>query len=223
MPFSLTPCLLTLTQSKIKGERLVDSRERIVKSFRKFIRHKFFEEHFSGGLFAFENTVSESGNHSHLHAIVFRRRYISHELLKEHWAEVSPGAKNLNIKRLKNLESGLRETIKYVSKPVDVDKFEASHLFELLELKGKRMIDAFGDFRKFCLRHELAEVQKEERVKVEAGQCCSRCDATGVHNVLFQSSMTHLQLIDLYRQKERSREHLMLSQITSEGGYKRLE
>jgi hypothetical protein len=221
--FALTPCLLTLTQRKIKGERLVNSRERILSSFRKFIRHDFFEEHFSGGLFAFENTISESGNHSHLHIVVFRRKYISHELLKEHWAKVSPGAKNLNIKRLEDLESGLREAIKYVSKPIDVDRFEIKHLSELLEVKGKRMIDTFGDFRKFCLGHQLPEVEKEERVKVEVGQCCSRCDATGVHNVLFQSSMTHRELIDLHRQNEKLRAHLMLSKTASELTYKRLE
>jgi hypothetical protein len=221
--FALTPCLLTLTQKKIKGERLVNSRERILNSFRKFIRHDFFEKHFSGGLFAFENTVSESGNHSHLHVVAFRRKYVSHELLKDHWAKVSPGAKNLNIKRLKDLESGLREAIKYVSKPVDVDTFEIEHLSELLEVKRKRMIDTFGGFRKFCLSHELPEVKKEERVKVEAGQCCSRCDATGVHNVLFQRSVTHRELIDLHRQNEKLRVDLMLSKTASETGYKRLE
>ncbi len=221
--FALTPCLLTLTQRKIQGERLVNSRERMMKSFRKLIRHDFFEEYFSGGLFAFENTISESGNHSHLHVVVFRKKFISHELLKEHWAMVSPGAKNLNIKMLKDLESGLREAIKYVSKPVDVDKFEIDHLSELLELKGKRMIDTFGDFRKFCLSHELPVVEKEERVKVEAGQCCSRCDATGVHNVLFHRSVTHRELIDLHRQNEKLRVDLMLSKIASETGYKRLE
>jgi hypothetical protein len=221
--FTLTPCLLTLTQKKIKGERLVDSRERILSSFRNFIRHDFFEEYFSGGLFAFENTISESGNHSHLHIVVFRKKYIDHKLLKQHWAMVSPGAENLNIKMLKDLETGLREAIKYVSKPIDVDKFEINHLSELLEVKGKRMIDTFGDFRKFCLKHELPKVEKEERVKVEVGQCCFRCDATGVHNVLFQRSVTHRELIDLHRQNEKLRVDLMLSRIASEAGYKRLE
>jgi hypothetical protein len=136
---------------------------------------------------------------------------------------VSPGAENLNIKMLKDLETGLREAIKYVSKPIDVDKFEINHLSELLEVKGKRMIDTFGDFRKFCLKHELPKVEKEERVKVEVGQCCSRCDATGVHNVLFQLSMTHRELIGLHRRNEKTRVCLMFSKTPSELSHKRLE
>jgi hypothetical protein len=221
--FTLTPCLLTLTQKKIKGERLVDSRERILSSFRNFIRHDFFEEYFSGGLFAFENTISELGNHSHLHVVVFRKKYVNHKLLKQHWAMVSLGAENLNIKILKDLETGLREAIKYVSKPIDVDKFEINHLSELLEVKSKRMIDTFGDFRKFCLKHELPKVEEEEREKIEVGQCCSRCDATGVHNVLFQLSMTHRELIDLHRKNEKSKAYLVLSKMASELSHKRLE
>jgi hypothetical protein len=124
---------------------------------------------------------------------------------------------------LKDLETGLREAIKYVSKPIDVDRFEINHLSELLEVKGKRMIDTFGDFRKFCLKHDLPEVEKEERVKVEAGQCCFRCDATGVHNVLFQSSMTHRELIDLHRQNEKAKAYLVTLKTPSELSYKRLE
>jgi hypothetical protein len=173
----LTPCLLTLTQKKIKGEELADSRDRMLKSFRKFVRHSFFNDYFAGGLFAVENTISEEGNHLHLHIVAFRKKFVDHKLLKEQWSLVSPGAENLNIRRINDLESGLRECVKYISKPIDVHKFEKKHLLELLKLKGKNMIGAFGEFRKFCTKHILVESGVEqERERLEPGQCCPRCD-----------------------------------------------
>jgi hypothetical protein len=195
--------LLTLTQKKIVGEKLVDSRERILKSLNNFIRHDFFDDYFSGGIYALENTVSDDGNHTHLHVVIFRKKFIDHKLLKEQWAIVSPGSKNLNIKRIDNLELGLREAIKYISKPIDAYKFEKKHLLELLEIKGKRMIGAFGEFRKFCSNNKLTEAAsepaKEEREKLAEDQPCSHCNKR-----LFQTMMTSKELIAFYRRVEQS-------------------
>jgi hypothetical protein len=197
-PIALTPCLLTLTQEKITGERLKDSRERMLSSFRNFIRHSFFSEYFAGGLFTVENAVSDKGNHLHLHVVVFRKKFIDHKLLKVQWAMVSPGAKNLNIKLIDDLESGLREVIKYVSKPIDVDRFKRSHLSELLEIRGSRMIDTFGDFRKFCSTNKSQNfAEKEEREAISEGQCCPRCNEG-----LFRLTMSPEQLIAFYRRVE---------------------
>jgi hypothetical protein len=195
-----TPCLLTLTQRKIKGERLINSRERILKSFRKLIRHTFFDEYFAGGLFTIENTNSETGNHCHIHSVIFRKKYISHKLLKEHWAAVSPGAKNLNIKRIHDLEKGLSQTIKYVSKPLDMNTLQKEGLLEILEIRGKRMIDTFGDFRQFCRQERLPRLQREERPRAAEGQCCTKCDDG--ESLLFQISMTAQERIRLYEQIE---------------------
>jgi hypothetical protein len=202
-PVKLTPCLLTLTQKKIRGEELADSRERMLKSFRNFIRHDFFDDYFAGGLFAVENTVSEGGNHLHLHIVAFRRRFIDHRLLKRQWALASPGAENLNIKRIHDLESGLRECIKYISKPIDVYKFTRTHLIELLALRGKNMIGTFGDFRTFCIRYILpepeAELEEQKREKLQPGQCCSRCDKELFHVILSAE-----ELISFYRRIEQT-------------------
>jgi hypothetical protein len=196
----LTPCLLTLTQKKIKGEKLKHSRERLLKSFRKFIRHSFFDDYFSGGIFTIENTVSESGNHTHLHSIVFRKKFIDHKLLKLQWAKVSEGAENLNIKLIDDLEKGLQECIKYVSKPLDVGSFERKHILELLEVRGKRFIDTFGEFRKFCRVHKLQKEKKEEKQKLDEGQCCSKCN--NKDSFLFRVPMTAKQRIEFYENLE---------------------
>jgi hypothetical protein len=202
----ITPCLLTLTQVKIKGEKLKDSRERVLSSFRNFIRHDFFDDYFDGGLFTVDNKTSDDGNHLHLHIVVYRKKFIDADLLKEEWAKVSEGAENLNIKRIEDvgtLEDGLRECIKYVSKPLDIENFEREHLLELLEIKGKRMIDTFGEFRKFCQiykpEEKPEEEPKKEKQKLEEGNYCYHCNDD---SVLFHVSMSAQQKIDFYRQIE---------------------
>jgi hypothetical protein len=202
-PVKLTPCLLTLTQKKVEGEKLIDARKRLMTSFRKFIRHSFFDDYFAGGIYALENTVSDSGNHCHLHTIVFRKKFVSESLLKEHWAMVSKGAENLNIKRIDSLENGLTECIKYISKPIPADRLEIKHVSEILQLKGQRMIDRFGDFRKFCLSHELPEVERAERPKLTEGECCPNCN--NGNNKLFELTMTMPGLIAFHRRIEQTR------------------
>lgn len=213
-PVTLTPCLLTLTQKKIKGERLVKSRERMLKSFRNFIRHDFFSEYFAGGLFTVENVFDgrSEGNHLHLHIIIFRKKFINHKLLKSQWAVVSPGAKNLNIKLIDDLESGLKEVIKYVSKPICAEKFKRKHLSELLEIRGKRMIDTFGDFRKFCAENKLPEVEKERREPLSEGQCCPQCNGK-----LFQLIMSAKELVAFHRRTEETKSAVVSSRTLKLG------
>ena len=202
----LKPCLLTLTQKKLSGESKRDARERILKSFKKVIRRKFFNEYFAGGIWACEVTESESGNHCHLHIFIFRRKFIDEKLLKSEWAKVSPGAKNLNIKLIDGLETGLREVIKYISKPIPADDLKLSSVKQLLELKGLRMLDTFGEFRAFCRDFELPEDENSDiesgKHEYVPGECCP-CEGCG--KPLFESVLTDAELIEHHRRREKVR------------------
>ncbi len=197
------PCLLTLTQKKLGGESKRDARERILKSFKKVIRRKFFNEYFAGGIWACEVTESESGNHCHLHIFIFRRKFIDEKLLKSEWAKVSPGAKNLNIKLIDGLESGLREVIKYISKPIPADNLTLDSVKQVLELKGLRMLDTFGEFRAFCRGFELPEDENSDieagRQEFVAGECCP-CE--GCDKPLFERILTDVEMIAHHRRRE---------------------
>ncbi len=197
------PCLLTLTQKKIKGESKKDARERILKSFKQLIRRKFFVEYFAGGIWACEVTESESGNHSHLHIVIFRRKFIDAKLLKEEWSKVSPGAKNLNIRLIDSLENGLRESIKYISKPIPAENLTLQSVKEILELKGLRMIDTFGEFRSFYRDFELPKADETESDKVDfvIGECCPACSKP-----LFEQIISDVELIAYHRRRERCAE-----------------
>jgi hypothetical protein len=210
------PCLLTLTQTKQSGESKRDARARILKSFKKVIRRKFFLDSFAGGNWACESTESESGNHCHLHTFVFRKpawgknmaeREVSLRRLKSEWAKVSPGAKNLNLKLIDGkdgIESGLREVIKYISKPIPADDLTLDSVKQVLELKGLRMLDTFGEFRAFCRDYELPEDENADieagRQEYVAGECCP-CD--GCDKPLFEQVLTDVEMIAYHRRRER--------------------
>jgi hypothetical protein len=63
------------------------------------------------------------------------------------------------------------------------------------------MIGAFGEFRKFCTKHILvesgAEVEEQEREKLEPGQCCPRCDKG-----LYYVTLSAEELVAFYRRIE---------------------
>jgi hypothetical protein len=202
------PCLLTLTQKKLSGESKRDARERILKSFKKVIRRKFFNEYFAGGIWACEVTESDSGNHCHLHIFIFRRKFIDEKLLKSEWSKVSPGAKNLNIKLIDGkdgIETGLREVIKYISKPIPADNLTLSSVKQVLELKGLRMLDTFGEFRAFCRDYEIPETENADieagRQEFVAGECCP-CE--GCDKPLFERILTENEMIAHHRRRERA-------------------
>jgi plasmid rolling circle replication initiator protein Rep len=209
------PCLLTLTQKKIKGESKRKARKRILESFKKIIRRKHFLESFAGGIWACEVTESDSGNHCHLHIFIFRKaawggnmaqREASLKMLKSEWAKVSPGAKNLNLKLIDGkdgIESGLREVIKYISKPIPADNLTLDSVKQVLELKGLRMLDTFGEFRAFCRDYEIPEDENADieagRQEFVAGECCP-CD--GCDKPLFERILTENEMIAHHRRRE---------------------
>jgi hypothetical protein len=198
---SLRPCLLTLTQRKIQSESKKSARARILASFKKLQRRKFFSEYFAGGIWACEITESETGNHSHLHIFIFRRKFIDAKLLKNEWSKVSPGAKNLNIKLINGLENGLREVIKYISKPIPAENLTLESVRQILELKSLQMIQTFGEFRTFCRDYELPESESEsesDKHGFVVGECCPHCEKP-----LFERVITHDDLINYHRRRER--------------------
>ncbi len=205
------PCLLTLTQKKIKGESKKAAKARIYQSFKQLIRRKFFDESFAGGIWTSEVTESETGNHSHLHIFIFRKaawgknmaqREVSLRRLKTEWAKVSLGAKNLNLKLIDDLENGLRETIKYISKPMPSNSLTLQSVKEILELKGSRMIDTFGEFRSFYRDFEIPETEAEASDKhdFKVGECCPHEDCG---KPLYNQIMTDVEIIAYHRRRER--------------------
>ncbi len=84
----------------------------------------------------------------------------------------------LHLKPIQDIATGLREVVKYVSKPLDIRRFGADDLREFLGLKNMRMFGTFGEFRDFCKDFEpsdegaaVGELESLSRDLVEGCAC----------------------------------------------------
>ena len=163
-PVPVTPCLLTLTLAHKDGESAVQSYKRLYDAFKKLIRRKRWKAYFLGGMWAFETVLSKDGCwHSHMHLVVFRKRFVDDlDGLKADWLEITGDSYVLNLQRIDDIKSGVKECLKYMAKPSDFDRMSPDHIRQLLEFRGKRLFNAFGEFAKFCETYEVTAEDQEE-------------------------------------------------------------
>jgi diadenosine tetraphosphate (Ap4A) HIT family hydrolase len=202
----VTPVHLVLTQTHKKESRK-QSAKRIRDAFTKLQRREFWKKHFKGGTWSLEFAKDKNGlHHTHLHIIGFRRRFFAVELLRSEWLAVTGDSHVLHLKPILDLAAGLREVVKYVSKPLDIRRFGAADLKEFLELKNMRMFGTFGEFRDFCKDFEpsdneaaaVSELESLARDLVE-GCACPQCNQP-----LFDLRMSKGELPQFYEQMESS-------------------
>jgi peptide subunit release factor 1 (eRF1) len=109
----------------------------------------------------------------------------------------------LNLKPIQDIAAGLREVVKYVSKPLDIRRFGAEDLREFLKLKNMRMFGTFGEFREFCKdfdpsddNDEASDLESLSRDLVE-GCACPKCTAP-----LFELRLSKSDLVQFYERIE---------------------
>jgi hypothetical protein len=160
----LTPVHLTITQAHIVGETYAQARQRLLSNFKKLTRRKFWKRHFAGALVSVEGTkaVADACWHVHLHLTAFRRRFFDTDALRAEWLAVTGDSHVLRIDLIEDLQSGLRETIKYAVKPSDIHNLSGADLHELLATKGAKNLFAIGEFANFCARYEMTEAERVE-------------------------------------------------------------
>ncbi len=202
----VTPVHLVLTQTHRKESRK-QSAKRIKDSFTRLQRRGFWKEYFKGGTWSLEFTKDKNGlHHTHLHIIGFRRKFFDIELLRGEWLAATGDSHVLHLKPIKDIAAGLREVVKYVSKPLDIRRFGADDLKEFLGLKNMRMFGTFGEFRDFCKDFEpsandaaaIGDLESFSRDLVE-GCACPQCNEP-----LFSLRMSGKELPQFYEQVESS-------------------
>ncbi len=202
----VTPVHLVLTQTHQKENRK-QSAKRIRDAFTKLQRRGFWNQHFKGGTWSLEFTKDKNGlHHTHLHIIGFRRKFFDIELLRSEWLTATGDSHVLHLKPITDIAAGLREVVKYVSKPLDIRRFGAEDLKEFLGLKNMRMFGTFGEFRNFCKDFEpsdndaaaVGELESLARDLVE-GCACPQCSEP-----LFDLRMSAKELPQFYEQAESS-------------------
>jgi hypothetical protein len=204
----VTPVHLVLTQTH-RAETRKQSAKRIKDSFIRLQRRQFWNEHFKGGTWSLEFTKDKNGlHHTHLHIIGFRRKFFDIELLRDEWLAVTGDSYVLHLKPIQDIATGLREVVKYVSKPLDIRRFGAADLREFLGLKNMRMFGTFGEFRDFCKDFEpsddegaaVGDLESLTRDLVEGCECPHpQCG-----DVLFDLRMSKNELPQFYDRLESS-------------------
>jgi diadenosine tetraphosphate (Ap4A) HIT family hydrolase len=202
----VTPVHLVLTQTHRKETRK-QSAKRIKDAFTKLHRNSFWKEFFKGGTWSLEFTKDKNGlHHTHLHIIGFRRKFFDIELLRSEWLAVTGDSHVLNLKPIQDIAAGLREVVKYVSKPLDIRRFGADDLREFLKLKKMQMFGTFGEFRDFCTGFDPSDNDGDEVSELESlsrdlteGCACPKCNEP-----LFDLRLSSDELLRFYEGIESS-------------------
>lgn len=144
--------------------KLLFVRDLIQLAWSYFRKRKYAKETFKGGCKSEEFTVSSAGFHYHLHLIV-RGRYIQFEKLRAEWTEcvqaafekktgkklaiaTADGLCVVNVKKIHDLNSAIKEVAKYVTKADSWQKIRTSDLLDICRIKRfPRMFELFGSFR----------------------------------------------------------------------------
>jgi len=84
--------------------------------------------------------------HPHKHSFALVPEYISKFHLSAEWQRFTGDSKIVDVRECKNgIENGLREVLKYVSKPCELKPADLHYLYE--SAKGSRFVDPQGCFR----------------------------------------------------------------------------
>ena len=205
-PVKVTPCHLVLTLAYREGETAKEAKQRLYDAFVKLKRRGYWKEHFAGGIYGIENTLSKATAtqkegmwHCHLHALVFRKKFVKDlAAFRAEWLAVTGDSCNLRLDLVTDLRSGMMEVLKYITKPSDFDRYTPQHINELLALKGEKMFGVFGEFSKFARNYEPEGDQEvSERFDYSEGDCCPHCE-----DPLFNLILTAADTVAFYRRLE---------------------
>jgi plasmid rolling circle replication initiator protein Rep len=182
---------LVLTQAQKSSETIRQARQRLVEAIKRLVDRKFWKDSFAGSLNSYEFTVSkktfsDGAIHYHAHLLVFCKLSNSQRSKKwlsdfrDVWSSVSKGEnKNLKIRPVMNLQTGLREVLKYIVKPSDIKQFSTNHLSQIEELRKHKMVSTTGEFHKFVKSYREPvrepELELEMAQELRVGDACPVC------------------------------------------------
>lgn len=203
----VTPVHLVLTQTH-KKETRKESVKRLKSAFNNLIRRDFWKRHFKGGTWSVEFTKDKDGlHHTHLHIIGFRTKFFDVNELREEWLAVTGDSYVLHLDRVSDLSKGLLEVFKYVSKPLDTDRFTADDLRDFLKLRNTHLFGSFGEFRKFKSSYVASDADKVSLPDYsEYGQLVEgcACPIQGCDRPLFEKRASADGFVDFVKKIENS-------------------
>ena len=170
---NLRAVLITLTVETHSCSLVVQ--DKLFKAaFRRLRRMKRWKDCISGGLCSYEFTLTPKGWHYHAHIIAFRRAWYDQQHLAEDWQRASRTSTAIvDIRAISNSSDGLRSTLQYCFKPIDVENWTANEIVQFEKLRGIKLSDCFGTLR--GLRLEDRETYPEAERPLSVGCPCPEC------------------------------------------------
>lgn len=145
------PRFLTLT-FKSRAHLTKEWRKEQGAALRAFFKHRWVKEHIGGGVWAWETTYNQRLKmwHPHFH-ILFDGDYLPKARVKELWRELSGGAYIIKVQEIlghgeRGKLDALRETVKYITKAVEIVEDERLVAEFLDATAGTRRLGVFGKF-----------------------------------------------------------------------------
>ena len=179
--------LLTLTVENPPLGELAQTIAMMQAGLQKLRRTKYFKERVIGGFKALEITFNEKSRtwHPHFHILLIGW-FIEQSWLSETWEKYT-GGKIVDIRKVRDLQRGIKEVTKYVTKLANKNGglssifSEAGVFYELYKfLQGRRLVDKFG-----VLRSKSEVVKSElELVKQQVAEKNSKCPFCGSENIV---------------------------------------
>lgn len=166
---------LTLTIANCSCDELPETLDKLLTTWRKFIRTDFYKSNILGSFRALEITYKKDADeyHPHIHAVChcvneyYKKKYITHKKLKEYWkaaldVDYEPYVfiQPFRAADVTQLNKSICEVTKYATKTSDVLKYgvgesKQADILKTLYLAtfGRRLIAYQGDLKR--IKHEL--------------------------------------------------------------------
>jgi hypothetical protein len=163
--------LITLTLETNSHPLLVQ--DKLFKAaFRRLRRMKSWKDRISGALCGCEFTLTPKGWHYHAHIVAFRRAWYDQPQLAEDWRRAARGsAAIVDIRAISNLSHGLRLTLQYCFKPIEIDHWTANEIKQFEEMERIKFSDCFGSLRGL----HILENREDYSEALFAGHPCPEC------------------------------------------------
>ena len=168
--------LLTLT---IKSSH--DTLRTVVRLFKCWFanlrRSVAWKERIRAAVAGFEVTYNrENGWHFHVHVLALRKAWWAQHALAEQWFQITGGhGQVVDIREVRGLKGGLREVLKYVHKPADLEEWTPEQITQFNQLSRVKFSETYGALRGLRVEDDVDLASGGDMRELRACDPCPEC------------------------------------------------
>lgn len=151
------PSMLTLTVRHSRSDALEDLLSLLLRSWTRLRRSKLFAA-CRGGIKVVEIKRTGDGWHPHLHLLI-DCKWLPHDVIRDKWRELTSGAEQIDIRRIKSSGHAASYVAKYLTKPAALHGELAFAEF-VLATHNRRMVSTFGDWHNVAIVNDPEDLDE---------------------------------------------------------------